>query len=359
MTLQLHILRQLAASVAFAVTGVSLIVVPTSFVSAIQKLGPVSLGSAIAYVPFALVDIAPYLLPLAFLIGVVATYGRLAADNEWLAAQFAGVHPARLVLPAALIASAFAGWTFYFLTDFAPHAKYESRNYLREKAVEAFKDLGSRSGDLEFGNSSLTSRSSYGNVREGVLLDLREEKGKEMTVTADRATLGIHYDEKLEDDVLTIEFENARVLGKNSRVFGEFPFCAFPLEEIFPVVRMDRSRAKYFSNGEIRAVLADDDSDAATRDEFEFELHRRSALSLSFFLLLLVGVPTGIALRSSTQLAAFSGAIAYGLLYFVVALQLGKLLFDSGSVPPSLAAWAPNLAFGAVGAVLSYRTLFR
>ena len=39
-------------------------------------------------------ELAPYLLPMAFLLGVVSTYGRLAAERELVAIRMAGIHPA-------------------------------------------------------------------------------------------------------------------------------------------------------------------------------------------------------------------------------------------------------------------------
>ncbi len=357
--MQLYILRQLAISVGFSTAGIALVVLPTVLISAIHTLGPVSLRAVFGYLPLALVDVVPFLLPMAFLLGVVATYGRLAADRELIAIRMAGIHPARLALPAILVAGLFAGWTYHLVGGVAPNSKYESRNYTRRQAVEAFKNFTEGGGDLEFGNSSLTSRTAYGNVREGVLLDLREEEGKEVTVTADRAILAIRYDRELEDDVLIIEFEGARVLGDGARLYDEFPYCVLPLGELFRFVPRNRGNAKYHVNREIREKLADDTITPEVRREFRFELHRRMALALTYFVFLLVGIPTGIVLRSSTQLGAFTGAVGYGIVYFVVALEVGKALAKSDQVSPLFAAWMPTVLFLILGGVLSYRALFR
>ena len=359
MTLQLYILRQLAIAIGFSIAGISLVVVPTILISAIHRLGPVGLPAVFAFLPLVLVDLVPFLLPMAYLLGVVATYGRLAADRELIAVRMAGIHPARLTLPAILIGVVFSVWTYHLVSSVSPDWKYASRNYERHQAVEAFKNFAEGSGDLEFGNSSLTSRSGYGNVREGVLLDLREEEGKEMTVTADSAKLSIRYDEALDDDVLVIEFTNARVLGDGARIFGEAPFCSFPLKELFPFYPKDRRRAKYLVSAEIRETLADDTIDEDVRRGFLYEIHRRTTLSLTYLLFLLIGIPTGIMFRSSTQLGAITGSLGAGLVYFVLALQLGKTLSKSGALSPILAAWLPTAVFFVIGAVLSYRALFR
>jgi lipopolysaccharide export LptBFGC system permease protein LptF len=52
---------------------------------------------------------------------------------------------------------------------------------------------------------------------------------------------------------------------------------------------------------------------------------------------------------------AFGAAMAVGFFY-LWAMQMGQTLGETGRVPPLLAAWMANLAFGAVG-LLSYRKI--
>ena len=112
MTLQLYILRQLLVSIAFALAGIALFVLPTTLIQAIHKLEGVDLFVVLRYLPMVLVELVAYLLPMAFLLAVVATYGRLAAERELVAIKMAGIHPARLTLPALAIAVVLSGWTF-------------------------------------------------------------------------------------------------------------------------------------------------------------------------------------------------------------------------------------------------------
>ena len=74
---------------------------------------------------------------------------------------------------------------------------------------------------------------------------------------------------------------------------------------------------------------------------------------------LLLGIPTGVVLRSSTQLGAFTGASGYTFLYYVLAMRRGKVLAETGAIPPLLAAWATNGLFLAAGLVFFVRALFR
>ena len=51
-----------------------------------------------------------------------------------------------------------------------------------------------------------------------------------------------------------------------------------------------------------------------------------------------IGIPTGIVLRSNTGLGAFTGAIGYAFLYYVLAMRLGKVLSATGAISPFVAA---------------------
>ena len=64
-------------------------------------------------------------------------------------------------------------------------------------------------------------------------------------------------------------------------------------------------------------------------------------------------------LRSGTQLGAFTGAVGYAFLYYVLAMRLGKQLALAEVVPPSVAAWATDGLFFVFGAVIFYRALWR
>jgi len=106
-------------------------------------------------------------------------------------------------------------------------------------------------------------------------------------------------------------------------------------------------------------MVASGELDERDDRNYRYEIHRRYALSMTYVLFLLLGIPPGILLRSGTQLAAFVGAMGYAFLYYVLAFRLGEILKDSEVLTPVLAAWSTNLLFLVAGAVLCFRTLWR
>ena len=351
MTLQLYILRQVLVSIGFAVAGIAMIVLPAIAIQAIHKLGAVGVTALVTYLPLVLVELVPYLLPMAFLLGVVVTYGRMAAERELIAIRMAGVHPTKLCLPAVVVAVPLCAWTAHLVSNVAPVWKYEQRQFLRSVDKEAFESLSQGRTELTFGNSSLVALRRSGNVFYDVLLDLKDQ-GAGATIMAEAVELAVR------DDTLFLEFSEARVLGKEVQLYNEVPVWSCPLEEFFPERPKDRARAKYMSSGEIRTLL-EGDIEPARVPEMRFEIHRRYALSGTYLLFLLIGIPTGIVLRSSTQLGAITGAAGAAFVYYAFAMQLGKALVKSNAMHPVAAAWVTNAVFLVVGLVCFYRALCR
>lgn len=351
--LLLYVLRQLVVSFFFAMAAIWLIVLPTIAIQAIHKLGAVSVAALFSYLPLVVVELVPYLTPMAFLLAVVATYGRLAADRELVAIRMAGFHPGRLLVPGLLVAGLLSLWTNHLLANVTPEWKYVKSNFIRLSERKLFENIGQGRTELEFGDCSLKAERRYGNAFHGVLLNLTDESGERITVNASLAVLEVR------DGTLFIHLRDASVFGGNVRFFGEEPFWSRSLDELFPFTPKDRYAYKYLSSAEMRAELDSGTLPESKVREFAFEVHRRDALSVTYLLFLLLGVPTGIVLRSSTQLGAFTGAAGYAILYYVLALRLGQELARGGYLPPSAAAWATNAIFLTIGSVFAFRCLWR
>jgi lipopolysaccharide export LptBFGC system permease protein LptF len=190
-------------------------------------------------------------------------------------------------------------------------------------------------------------------VRTNVQLEMELSDGKTMHVAAEEARI------ECRDDMFVVRMKDAQVLTENANFQSAAPSYSWRFSSLFPVQPKDRSKAKYLTTPELRATLEADRLEPERRQEFRYEIHRRHALSATYLLFLLLGLPTGVVLRSSTQLGAFTIAVGYALLYYVLAMRLGKVLGDTGAIPPLVGAWATNGLFLLGGLVFSWRALWR
>ena len=352
MTLQLYVFRQLFTAFIFSATGILLIILPSIAVQAIHKLKGIDLGIVVDYLPKVVVSLVPYLLPMAFLLGVVATYGRLAAERELIGIRMAGIHPARLSLPAIVLALFLTGTTDYLLGEVCPEWKYAQRTFLRESQEKLLRSFERGRLEIDTGDFYLKADRVEGNVRYGVTFELNHE-GERHVIDAEKAKL------EVQDELLVIQLAGAQVLTENAKFESESPTISIAIDDLFPESRLDRTPAKYNPSSLLRRELIESDPTPARKQELLYQIHSRRALSMTYLLFLLLGIPTGIRLRSSTQLGAFSGAIGYAFIYYILAMRLGKELALSESVPALVAAWATDGLFLVVGAIFFFRTLWR
>jgi lipopolysaccharide export system permease protein len=89
-------------------------------------------------------------------------------------------------------------------------------------------------------------------------------------------------------------------------------------------------------------------------NELMVELALKIAIPVTCIIIAVFGAP----LATSTQ----RGGAAYGIgislaitMIFLMLIQLTKAVGQGGVVPPTLAAWLPNIVFGVAGAILLAR----
>jgi lipopolysaccharide export system permease protein len=358
-TLQLYILRSLLHSFLFALTGIAMIVLPTVMIQAVHKLRGVGMTQVFEYLPLVAVELVPYLLPMAFLLSVVSCFGRLAAERELTAIRMAGIHPAKLGLPALLIAAGLAFLTHHLMAEVAPNYKYQARTYLRTVRTEVFRNMPAGQSHLSFGNRSMDW---VGRDEEGVLQDVtirtEGDAGEQMVYNAKTAKIEFRFDKRGEE-WLSVILGDAQYFQSDLMIKGEGVEFHHLMKELFPTDQHDRSKAKYLASSELAERRQEPGATEELRSEYLFEINRRRALSVTCLIFVLLGIPIGIGLRSGTQLAAFTSAMGIGFIYYVAALQVGKGLFQGDILSAMPAAWLVTASFVGLGCLLSFRVLWR
>jgi len=333
-------------------------IIPAVTIQAVYKVGGVGLQVLLTYIPLVLVDLFPYIVPIAFLLGVAATYGRMAADNEWGATASAGIDPVRLLPPCILLAVLLGGITDWMLSSAAPNWKYDQRSFVHSAQENAFRSLGQGRTEIELGDFFMTfdhRDPDADNVLNEVIINIPHgDGGGASVIIADQARI------TFEEDMLAFDFENAHMLKGNVGFTSESPRLRIPLDQIVPTSEKTRSQPKYFPSSELRARIESGDLDEDDRAAYSYAIHHRHAISAIYLVFLLLGVPTGVFLRSGTQLAAFSCAIGYAFAYYSVqALGLGEALSKNGILDPIAAAWTTNAIFLVVGLFLTWKVMRR
>lgn len=362
MTLHLYVLRQLLVSFGIALFGTMFTVFPVLAVSAVHRLSGVGMGAVLGYLPLVGMDVLPYLVPMAFLLAVVATFGRFSVDNEWTAMRMAGLHPLRVLSMPALVAVILGLVTLWLLAEVRPGWKDAQYDYRNTAIKEAFQSLAPGRTDFQFGDFHLNAAQREGNTFYDAVLELPRAEGDDpFVLIADAAHFG--FEERPESDgpsdVLRIEFVRARSVKDDEYIALQWPIVRLPLDELLPPRRVTSRVARFRASSALRETLDQGVLAPEQERQFRYELHRRFALSASFLTFLLLGVPTGLWRKSGTQLGALASAVTFAFVYYVLSLNLGKEAAHSGTADPVLAAWGANLVMCGVGVIALRRVVWR
>jgi lipopolysaccharide export system permease protein len=325
---------------------------------------------------FMLPSFLAYTLPMALLISVLLTGGRMAADLEVVACKAAGLSLTRLFRPVmlagVLVSLATAGLTL-FLTP-AANRLFQQQLFaiLQARAVSA---LTERVFNMSFSDVMIyveeISASQVG-LRGVIVSDERDPRisriitAREGRLLSDesnrRITLRLLDGAVNEADVEpatppeTIVREGA--LPGGAAGAKRYRYTAFAMYDmtlslesaVKGVSRLEKPE-RDLGTGDLRARIAALDQDPQTRLSYESELHKRYALPVAALVFALVAFPLAVRSHRGGRSIAFIATLAILLVYYLTLTSLESLALRH-RLPLWLAIWAPNLLFTGIGSVM-------
>ncbi len=351
MRIQLYVLREVFVAICFAAAGMLVLALPAVAVSAIHKLPGVDLRAVLFYLPLVIAGLVPYVLPLAFLLGVVSAYSRLTADNEWTAIRMTGRHPARVYVPGLVLALGMSAVTYWMVSDLLPQIRGKQTNYLIEASSRTMRELSPGRTEVKIGDFYLTARRRDGKAfldAQVYVPPLSDEQARNLR--ADRIEF------RFEERAVLMLFRNARTIVGGAEILNGDMTVRIDLEELTTSRESGSksTRLRFLSSGRMREELRAGPAPERERD-LRYELHYRLSLATVFGVFLLLGTSTGLLLGRRNQLIALALAAGYALGFYVLHMRLGKQLAQHTELPAELCAWSA-IAVGAVaGGVLTWK----
>ncbi len=361
MKIHLYILRQLLVAFLFAVAALLFIALPGIAVNTVHKLPNVDAGILLRFLPLILQSLAPYVLPLCFMLSTVAVFGRLAADKEWVAIHMAGIHPMKTLFMPFVMATVLGALTFWMVSNELPQLKRRQKDFLLAATASVIENLQPGKTSLQLGDFMLMAeyRDPETGIFKGVYLripqksDSDERQSDVFARLVDIKTDGVSVEVQAEDlqvyDPETGDYKQEDILSTVVNIE----------KRLNPKKGVDPTRAKYLVTSEVRAKLASGELSPKKVREYEFMLHYRGTMFAIFYLFLGLGAATGLLMRRGTQLGALAVAAGYGIIYYVFSMRLGKELGLDSNLPPWVGAWAATLIGGGVAAALLRKAMRR
>lgn len=306
----------------------------------------------VRYYLFRLPKIFTEVLPVAVLLACLLSLGGLARNNEVLAMKMGHVGALRIALPCigvGLVASLAAWVTVEYV---APRASERALNIERTEVrrlpahrITRDSDIWYRAQDDRFVHISLIETQS-GTIRGMSVFELSPNFDLLRRIDAREASFGPQ--EWTVRDGFQLE------LDKNPIRITPFKEMAVSLKEgPEEFARVARSPEE-MSYTQLRRYIDRLVKSGVSATRYLVDLHAKVATALVSLIMAILGVSFGLRTGRSGVMLWVGVCIPMGFLYYML-LVLGFSLGRGGALPPLIAAWLPNLVFGAAGVVSLWR----
>ncbi len=304
-----------------------------------------------------------FIIPMAILVAVLLSFGRLSQDNEITAIQASGTNLWVLVRPVLVIGLTLSIFLTLFNSLISPRSKYAFRSlYFDIVDKQASVILQPRIWISDFDGLILHTEEldeRTGEMFKVTLYQLSEE-GSPRTIFAQRGKL-VSDPEKLEVGIKlfsgTMHTADAKHPERYHILFFATHFTNLDihgsLKREETAKRLEEMTTKELW-GHIREVRS---REQVPRWQL-VKLHKRFSFAFAPLAFILIGVPLGIKTHRSAKSIGFVISFCLTFVYYFIMLA-GEHLGRMGTLPPGLAIWLPNLFLGITGIFLLVRMVKR
>ncbi|MFQ5532367.1 MAG: LPS export ABC transporter permease LptF [Candidatus Methylomirabilales bacterium] len=292
--------------------------------------------------------------PLALLLAVVATYGRLAADHELTALKTAGCSLYRLARPAFGVGIAAMIFTAFNTLYAVPYASQAFRDLLFFLArTRATIGIQERTFNDDFHGLVLYANNlDEGSGRmEGVfVVDTHNEESPRI-ITARRGYVG--SDEQQNAVLLQLREGSTHVTPKDTpghyQVL-EFRTLQLALSVSDPQTAVKEMRPDEMTISQLFSTVRERRATGGWTANLMVSFHQRFSAPAACLVFILLGTPLAIRVHRSGRGISLGLTLLLAMIYYVLMIS-GEGLGDKGVIPPIWASWLPNLVLGVIGLI--------
>lgn len=286
------------------------------------------------------------LFPIFLFLSVIWFTSKLANDTEIIAILSSGISFTRFLRPyiiGASIVSVFVLLMGFFVVPAASEGFNNFRyTYLKGGGKEAMRgdntDVYRQISDDEF-----IYVNSF-NAESKTAFNFSLEKFKNQKLVHKITATRIKYNPK--DSTYTMYDYTKRTVGETNDVIEKAPekdaVFTFDLEDLTPVVYI----AETLTLGKLNAFIAKEKARGSSNiNVYLVVLYKKYSVPVSAFILTIIAVAVSAMKRRGgmgTNLA-IGIALAFAFVFFD---KIFGVLAEKSSIPPFLAVWLPNVAFG-------------
>lgn len=300
-----------------------------------------------------------FTIPMAALVAILLTFGRLSADHEIIALRASGVSIKRIIRPVILVSVVLSLFTLYLNDQVASRSHYRVREISSDIGLKAPAAILEEGVFIKsFKDIILFIHRIEGNKLYQIRIYQPQEDGPTRTVIAEKGEL-IPIPEQNLIKLKLINGTSDEPDPKNPGRFYKLKFGTYYLP-------LDISRFKFKANlskkrkeltiNELWTHFQKLKREGFVDNYLLTEIHRKVAMSLSVLVLTLIAIPLAMKTGRSEKSIGFALALIVGTFYWAFLIGMSSLS-KMGTLPPWAAMHLPNFVIGLVGLGLLWRLL--
>lgn len=323
-----------------------------------SKLG---VATILEYMLNRLPQVLIFTCPMAVLLAGLTAFGRLSGDSELTALKAAGVSFLRIATPAMLLCAAISAASVWMNDEVVPRSLKRAFDILydtkqRDPFQAAFltapRQLKNGESQMLYANGfDIPSRTLHGVYlhyfwttlrRREVFAEEARWNGEVWVLRNMRVTV---FDEKQEPIQEMVAGETWTPLQPGDSPADPDTLLA---REYQP---LELSRQELAQRLAVMPAGQEGSSQRRRRNQYEVMFHQKLALPFTSLVFGAFSVPLGVRPQRSSRSIGIGLSLLFILIYYIL-MTIGSVLGEAGSISPWLAAWLPNLLFGAMGLIL-------
>ena len=321
--------------------------------------GLLVIGLLLLYsVPFFLA----FVTPMSVMMAVLLTFLRMSADNEIVALKSSGFNPHRFLIPVAIfcligwlittaITSLIIPWSNRSYADLSANlAQSHIDAIIKERTfIDSFDGIMLYVNKIDIQNRSL----------KDVFIEDRRNKDINNVIIAPRSKLAA----SAEDQTIVLQLFHGTInqvdlirQSAQAIAFGTYRMNLDLKKLISKRASGSRKSIDEMTISEIRHYLSRTSKKNKRYNNALMKLHEKFALPAACFALGLLAIPLGLQSKSDKRAMGTIVGIVMFLFYFILLLA-GWALGESGTLPPVVGMWSPNIIMALIGILLYRRTM--
>ena len=291
------------------------------------------------------------LVPISVLIATLVTFGLLDKTNQLIALKACGVSIYRIVMPVLLLAVLVSTFIFIVQEYVLPYANQRQdnlRNIIKGRPIQTYYQIGR---SWIFGQDDRLYNYHYFDSDRDTFaeisiyqLDIQANRIFHHTYARTAAWNSASRQWKLYDGW-------ERSFTRDGVDFSTFEEAFSPMTEEPAYFQEEVKESSKMTYLELDDYIQDLQQTGFEVDHLRTELYKKLSFPLVSFIMSILGVPFSLTIGRRGALHGIAIGVFLGIIYWG-AFGVFGILGTNGLLSPVLAAWGPNILFGAGGSIL-------